>query len=153
PGAGLLPRRDRALRRCTRTQGAAHGLEPVARPQTGAAAGRTAAGGVGVLRPLLLRGAARRRLDRGRDGLSDTVHVGHLARQPVRHAIPPREEPARRSGDAAPLRPMALNTEELTTESQRAQRKTQKIKNRKTIGLLREDSSIFISSFSVFFSM
>ncbi len=43
------------------------------------AAGRTAAGGIGLLRPLLLRRAARSGTDSDRDGLPDAIHLGHLA--------------------------------------------------------------------------
>ena len=50
----------------------------------------------------------RRRPDRHRDGLPDAVRLGDLARQRLRHAVPPGKEPARRPGDAAAVRGMAV---------------------------------------------
>ena len=49
-------------------------------------------------------GAEGPRPDRGRGRLPDAVHLGHLARQRVRDAVPPGEEPGGRAGDAEELR-------------------------------------------------
>ena len=55
--------------------------------------------------------APRRSRDRRRDRLPDAVRVGRLARQRLRHAVPPGEEPARRPGDAAAVRGMEVSSE------------------------------------------
>ncbi len=103
-GLGVFPGRVVRFADRPRPAGAAHGVEPD--PQ---AAERAAPAGhrrrrVRVLRALVLRGAGGPVADGDDDRVRRRVHVGDRARQRVRHAVPPGEEPGGRAEDPGELR-------------------------------------------------
>jgi imidazoleglycerol-phosphate dehydratase len=90
--------------RLARPESSAHGLEQARSEPACAAPRRNRRRRLRLLRALVLRGL-RSVAGRDRHGLHRRLRLERLARQPVRRAVPPGEEPGRRAQAAREFRP------------------------------------------------